>query len=96
MTTGATNYFLLVYHLDTRELDVEKFGGNEDAAADAYTAREHEYRDEPTVEVVMVGADSIDTVRKTHSHYFATSVTSDLVADLERDLSEAIRVRAAA
>ena len=44
----------------------------------------------------MVGADSIDTVRKTHSHYFATSVTSDLVADLERDLSEAIRVRAAA
>ena len=44
----------------------------------------------------MVGADSIDTVRKTHSHDFATSVTSDLVADLERDLSAVIRERATA
>ena len=96
MTTGPTNYFLLVYHLDTREVHVEDFGADENAAADTYTAREHEYRDEPTVEVVMVGADSIDTVRKTHSHYFATSVTSDLVAELERDLSAVIRERATA
>jgi hypothetical protein len=46
--------------------------------------------------VVIVGADSIDTVRKTHSHDFATSETSDLVAELERELSDAIRRRAAA
>lgn len=96
MTTGPTTYFLLVYHLDSRELRVEEFGADERAAAEAYTTREHEYRDEPTVEVVMVGADSIDTVRKTHSHYFATSETSELVADLERDLGDALRERATA
>lgn len=96
MTPGPTSYFLLIYHLDTREVLVEEFGADERAAADAYTAREHEHRDEPTVEVVMVGADSLDTVRKTHSHYFAASVTSELVADLERELHEAIRQRAAA
>lgn len=96
MTTGPTSYFLLIYRLDTRELLVEVFDADERAAADAYTAREHEYRDEPTIEVVMVGADSLDTVRKTHSHYFATSATSELVADLERELTEVIRQRAAA
>lgn len=96
MSSGPTSYFLLVYHLDTREVLVEKFGADERAAAVAYTEREHELRDEPAVEVVMVGADSLETVRKTHSHYFATSVTNDLVAGLERELETAIRQRAAA
>jgi hypothetical protein len=85
MTTGPTNYFLLVYNLETQALAIEEFGGDDAAAAAAYSQREHEYRDNNAVEVVMVGADSLDTVRKTHSHYFA-STPGDLVSELEREL----------
>lgn len=85
MTTGPTNYFLLVYHLDTQEVAVESFGDDDQAAAAAYSEREHEYRDNNAVEVVMVGADSLETVRKTHSHYFANT-PGDLVSELEREL----------
>lgn len=85
MTTGPTKYFLLVYHLDTQELAVEEFGADDAAAAATYSQREHQYRDDDTVEVVMVGADSLDTVRKTHSHYFA-GTTGGPVSELEREL----------
>jgi len=27
--------------------------------------------DEPQVEIVLVGADSIETIRQTHGHYFS-------------------------
>lgn len=37
----------------------------------AYTEFEMEHRGDKSTEVVLVGADSIDTIRKTHSHYFA-------------------------
>lgn len=84
MTHGPTSYFLLSYHLDSHALDVEPFGENADAAAAAYSAREHEHRGDDKVEVVLVGADSLDTIRKTHSHYFAE--TGDLMAAVERDL----------
>jgi len=85
MTTGPTNYFLLVSHHATHTLAIEEFGNDDQAAAAAYSQREHEYRDDKAVEVVMVGADSLDTVRKTHSHYFA-STPGDLVSELEREL----------
>jgi hypothetical protein len=37
------------------------------------------------VEVVIVGADSLETVRKNHSHYFAERGT-DAVSEFEREL----------
>lgn len=84
MTTGPTSHFLLVDHLDDHRLDVGHFGQDADTAAAAYSAREHEHRDDPRTEVVLVGADSLETVRKTHSHYFA--YTDDLMAAVERDV----------
>lgn len=82
MTTGPTTYFLLV-HRRGCPLGVEAFD-DERSAAEAYSAREHALRDERDVEVVLVGADSIETVRTTHSHYFAEA--GDLLTDLRREL----------
>lgn len=44
-------------------------------ARDVY--RQYELRYKPTdgYEVVMIGADSIDTIRKTHGHYFGRIAT---------------------
>lgn len=47
---------------------LEEFGGASDAEA-AYFAAEREYTDDQ-VQVVLFGADSIDSVRATHPHYF--------------------------
>lgn len=66
-------HFILVYHLDRGEADVLSFGTDYDAALDAYSEREREAREkgeEDEVDIVLVGADSIETVQKTHSSYF--------------------------
>ena len=40
----------------------------------AYAATEEEYRDRRAIEIVLIGSDSIETVRMTHANYFDGSV----------------------
>ena len=44
----------------------------EDAAVAGteYARLEAEHRDDPNYEIVLVGADSLETIQKTHGHYF--------------------------
>lgn len=86
MTTDPTHYYLLVYELETSSLDVTDYGRNVAAAAAEYDRRERQYRDRPEIEVVLVGADSLETVKKTHSHYFGVS-TQSLLTGLESNLA---------
>jgi hypothetical protein len=69
-TTGSTNYFLVAYDVSTGGLQVEEYDSASATAAE-YSVRERQYRDRPEIEVVLVGADSLETVKKTHSHYFS-------------------------
>lgn len=92
MGTGPIKHFLLMYNLDTRELEIEDFDRAGEDAAQAYTDRELEHANDPAIEVVLVGADSIDTIRKTHSHYFPR-VKGGLVDELERELTAALGVK---
>ncbi len=64
-------YFILIYDIPRRDVQIEEFGGDVDAASEAYSGLEERYRGSDDIEVVMVGADSLDTIKKTHSHYFA-------------------------
>lgn len=64
-------YFILIYDVPSRELEVHEFEQDYSAAADAYTDFERENRDSPGAEILLVGADSIETIKTTHSHYFA-------------------------
>jgi hypothetical protein len=68
---GPELYFILIYNVANRELDIREFGPDNAAAADVYSTLERKHRDDRDVEVVLVGADSIETIHKTHSHYFA-------------------------
>jgi hypothetical protein len=78
-------YFLLTYALAERTLDVRAYGADYEAAAVAYTDREMQFKDDRGIEVVLVGADSLDTIRKTHSHYFE-DVGDDIFAPFLQDL----------
>lgn len=69
-------HFLLIYDLANQALvSMKEFGNDTHRAATAYTEAERSYRsrsDHENFEIVLVGADSIDTLRVTHSRYFRT------------------------
>lgn len=70
----ALSHYLLVYSLrDGKLVHLQGFEHDVDRATDAYAALEQEYRDRDDhddFEIVLIGADSLDTVRRTHSRYF--------------------------
>jgi hypothetical protein avisC_07084 len=64
-------HFLLIYdRREDRLMSHESFGENVDAAVTAYRAAEIEYQDRSEMDIVLVGSDSLETVRITHSTYF--------------------------
>jgi hypothetical protein len=85
---GPDQYFILIYDVAQHEVRVEEFGADGDAAAAAYAVFEADFRDRPDIEVLMVGADSLETIMKTHSHYFGQRVDpTRLLADLRDSLT---------
>lgn len=67
----ALRHFLLIYdHEHQRLLESLDLGSSGDAAAQTYSEYEERYRDSKGIEIVLVGADSLDTIRLTHAHYF--------------------------
>lgn len=73
MNDTVINHFLVIYDIATREANVDdRYGSDYDAALAAYTRAEETYRGREDIEVVLLGADSIDTIKKTHSSYFST------------------------
>ncbi|MHB8631133.1 MAG: hypothetical protein ACYC9W_04310 [Candidatus Limnocylindria bacterium] len=63
-------HFLLIYDLRQRRLvDVQTFTDATEAT-DAYGRAELEHLNDRDTEIVLVGADSIETIKRTHGHYF--------------------------
>jgi hypothetical protein len=64
------NYYLLVFNRRTGVmLRLEQFAES-DVAMSARFAAELEFRGDGDVEVVVLGAESMDALRRTHSRYF--------------------------
>lgn len=70
----ALQHFLLVYDLVARKLVRQDEFSDGDEAAVAYGALEREYKGRSDLEIVLVGADSIETIKRTHAHYFDAEV----------------------
>ena len=68
-------HFLIVFdHAAGKLEDVIPFGTDGDAAVAAYSAKEKELQGRDMMEIVLVGSDSLDTVKLTHANYFDGSV----------------------
>ena len=68
-------HFLLVFDHDAgRLIDLDEFGTDGEAAVRAYAEKEREYRRQKMVEIVLIGSDSLETVKLTHANYFDGSV----------------------
>ena len=66
----STVHFLLVYDRNEQRLTYHKPFGDSAEAVKAYEEMEKAYRDRDGVEIVLVGADSLETVMLTHGNYF--------------------------
>jgi len=66
----ALIHFLLVYDLVQQRLVHEEQFTDAHEAADAYGRMEWQHRGNRDVEIVLVGADSLETIKRTHGHYF--------------------------
>jgi len=70
--TAKLHHFLLVYSYAEGRLIAQGEYTDEAEAAAAYTEAEREYRGRLSdFEIVLVGSDSIETIMRTHGHYFA-------------------------
>jgi hypothetical protein len=66
----ATVHFLLVYNRSEQRLTDHQAYSNSDEAVSAYEDMESAHRGDDNMEIVLVGADSIETVMLTHGNYF--------------------------
>jgi len=81
--TAPTIYFLIIFDHKTEHLaQILEFEDMNEALA-AYGRREEEFSDESSTEVVLLGSDSLESVKKTHSLYFPDQgFTNGWVAEL--------------
>jgi hypothetical protein len=64
-------HFLIVFdHATGKMAELIRFGGDGAAAVAAYSAKEKELEGKPMMEIVLIGSDSLETVRLTHANYF--------------------------
>ena len=80
MAERKTIDFLITFDHDARkQISLEQFR-NTRQALKAYSEREEQYRNNSRVEVVLLGAESIEAIKVTHSNYFED--TADAFAAL--------------
>jgi hypothetical protein len=75
MTEPDIQHYLIVYDIPTGKANVRDFGTDYDGAMEAYAEIEGEMRGRDDLDIVLVGADSLETVKRTHSSYFDTEKT---------------------
>ena len=76
MTVKTIHHFLLVFDHDLgRLIEEQDLGTDGDAAVAAYSAKEREFQGRQLIEIVLVGSDSLETVKLTHANYFDGTVT---------------------
>jgi hypothetical protein len=63
-------HFLLVYDRTQQRLVLQRPYTSSSEAVRAYEEMEERHKDDRQMEIVLVGADSIETVMLTHGNYF--------------------------
>lgn len=78
---SAIKHFLLVFDHRIGELvNYESFDSDAREATKRYGEMERQYQDCHAIDIVLVGSDSIETVKATHANYF-TGQSARMVQD---------------
>ncbi len=74
--SSKIQHFLLVFdHRAGQLVEHRDFGSDSEGAVAAYAELEQEHKDHDWIDIVLVGSDSLDTVRLTHANYFDGSAS---------------------
>lgn len=76
MSGEATVHVLLVYSHEKNALVSQEQFRDARKATEAYEIAERDNRGNENYEIVLVASDSIETIMKTHGHYFRLSELS--------------------
>jgi hypothetical protein len=72
-------HFLVTRDAKSAVTTVEEFGTDRTAAQAAYDRVERAVQASPELDVVLLSADSLETVKRTHSSYFDRRPLDDLL-----------------
>jgi hypothetical protein len=72
MNVDDIRHFLVIYDVRAAKATVEEFD-DYDCALAAYEKIEKEHLGRDDLDIVLLGADSLETIKRTHSSYFSTS-----------------------
>ncbi|MCW2988161.1 MAG: bifunctional phosphoribosylaminoimidazolecarboxamide formyltransferase/IMP cyclohydrolase [Solirubrobacterales bacterium] len=70
MSPDEIKHFLVTFDPATGNTAVRPFGTNYDAAQAAYSEAEEANREDVALDIVLISADSLETIEQTHSSYF--------------------------
>jgi hypothetical protein len=70
MSPDEIKHFLVTYDPATGKAEVQPFGTDYDAAQAAYAEAEQVNGIETKLDIVLLSADSLETIEQTHSSYF--------------------------
>jgi hypothetical protein len=70
MSPDEIQHFLVIYDPSTGEAGVQAFGTDYDAAQAAYADAEKASGLDTKLDIVLLSADSLETIKQTHSSYF--------------------------
>jgi hypothetical protein len=71
MSPDEIQHFLVVFDPETGKVDVQRLGTDYDAAQAAYAAAEQANGGvDAKLDIVLLSADSLETIERTHSSYF--------------------------
>jgi hypothetical protein len=72
-------HFLVTRDVARHKTTVVEFGMDYEAAQDAYQDAEHRARGRRDLDVVLLSADSLETIKLTHSSYFEPKSLDELL-----------------
>lgn len=70
MAENTIKHFLVTYDIAAGKASVKPFGTDYEAAIEAYSRAEDAARDRNDLDIVLLSADSLATIKRTHSSYF--------------------------
>ncbi len=74
MNTPIKHFLIVFDHQAGKLEDLVEFGADSEAAVAAYSAKEKELQSRGLMEIVLIGSDSLETVKLTHANYFDGTV----------------------
>ncbi len=88
MAPTPIKHFLLIYdHKRGQLVETREFGRDSQRAVRSYQDLEQAHREEPWMDIVLVGSDSLETIQITHANYF--TARSDTLEHTLRQILDA-------